>query len=77
MPSLALGIDVVEIERVQRVLQRHPQRFLRRVHTPDEAAFCRGRGTGKDCTVHLDGHSISTPPHAPLWGYGILLDEYS
>jgi len=39
----AVGIDVIEIERVRRVLQRHPQRFLERVYTPEEVAFCRGR----------------------------------
>ena len=39
----AVGIDVIEIERVRRVLARHPQRFLARVFTPEEVAFCRGR----------------------------------
>ena len=39
----AVGIDVIEIERVRRVLTRHPRRFLDRVFTPEEVAFCRGR----------------------------------
>jgi holo-[acyl-carrier protein] synthase len=39
----AVGIDVIEIARVKRVLARHPERFLRRVYTPEEVAFCRGR----------------------------------
>ena len=39
----AVGIDVIEIERVRKVLARHPERFLRRVFTPEEVAFCRGR----------------------------------
>ena len=43
MPNLALGVDVIEIERVRRVLQRHPQRFLQRVYTPEEVAVCSGR----------------------------------
>ena len=34
---------MIEIPRVARVLQRHPERFLRRVFTPEEVAFCRGR----------------------------------
>ena len=37
------GIDIVEIERVARVLARHPERFLARVYTPAEVAHCRGR----------------------------------
>src|SRR3954470_15370004 len=39
----AVGIDAIEIARVRRVLLRHPERFLRRVYTPEEVAFCRGR----------------------------------
>jgi holo-[acyl-carrier protein] synthase len=39
----AVGIDVIEIARVRKVLQRHPDRFLRRVYTREEVAFCRGR----------------------------------
>ncbi len=39
----AVGIDTIEIPRVQRVLERHGERFLKRVYTPTEVAFCRGR----------------------------------
>ncbi|MBF6599725.1 MAG: holo-ACP synthase [Dehalococcoidia bacterium] len=39
----AVGIDAIEIGRVRKVLARHPQRFLRRVYTREEVAFCRGR----------------------------------
>ncbi|MEX2236606.1 MAG: holo-ACP synthase [Dehalococcoidia bacterium] len=40
---LSTGIDIIETPRVARVLSRHPQRFLERVYTPLEVAFCRGR----------------------------------
>jgi holo-[acyl-carrier protein] synthase len=39
----AVGIDVIEIARVRRVLERHPERFLERIYTPLEIAYCRGR----------------------------------
>ena len=39
----AVGVDMIEIGRVARVLRRHPRRFLERVYTPEEVAFCRGR----------------------------------
>ncbi len=39
----AVGVDMIEIPRVQRVLERHPARFLKRVYTPAEVAVCRGR----------------------------------
>src|SRR6478672_2976894 len=41
--EMAVGVDVIQISRVQKVLERHPERFLRRVFTPEEVAFCRGR----------------------------------
>jgi len=43
MASLAAGIDAVEIDRVEKVLARHGKRFLHRVFTDLEVAFCRGR----------------------------------
>lgn len=41
--EMAVGIDVIVISRVQKVLGKHPERFLKRVFTPEEVAFCRGR----------------------------------
>jgi holo-[acyl-carrier protein] synthase len=43
MATHAVGIDVIEIDRVREVLRKHPERFLARVFTPEEIAFCRGR----------------------------------
>ncbi|MGC9360894.1 MAG: holo-ACP synthase [Anaerolineae bacterium] len=40
---LAAGVDIIEISRIARVVQRYDQRFLRKVYTPAEIAFCRGR----------------------------------
>jgi len=39
----AVGIDLIAIPRVRGALERHDGRFLRRVYTPEEVAFCRGR----------------------------------
>ncbi len=43
MSSLCAGIDAIEIDRVRKTLERHPERFLRRVYTELEIAYCRGR----------------------------------
>jgi holo-[acyl-carrier protein] synthase len=43
MTQHAVGIDVIELDRVARLLSRHPERFLARVYTEAEIAFCRGR----------------------------------
>ena len=40
---LAVGVDLVEISRIARALQRWGDRFLERVYTPAEIARCRGR----------------------------------
>ncbi|MCH8310940.1 MAG: holo-ACP synthase [Chloroflexi bacterium] len=40
---LTTGVDIIEIPRIQQVLDRYGQRFLERVFTPDEIAYCRGR----------------------------------
>ena len=34
---------MIETSRVRAVLEKHPERFLDRVFTPEEVAFCRGR----------------------------------
>jgi len=39
----AVGIDVIEISRVRRALERFAARFLERIYTPAEIAYCRGR----------------------------------
>ena len=43
MSSFAVGVDIIELERVAAALKRHGGRFLERVYTPLEAAVCRGR----------------------------------
>jgi holo-[acyl-carrier protein] synthase len=40
---LAVGVDLVEIERIGRAIGRWGDRFLQRVYTPAEIAHCRGR----------------------------------
>ena len=40
---LTTGIDIIEIPRVRRVLEQYGRRFLERVFTSDEIAYCRER----------------------------------
>ncbi|MHB1319858.1 MAG: holo-ACP synthase [Anaerolineae bacterium] len=40
---LSVGVDIIEISRIARALTRFGDRFLRRVYTPAEIAYCRGR----------------------------------
>ncbi len=41
--KFAVGVDIIEIDRVADVLARHGDRFLNRIFTPDEITHCRGR----------------------------------
>jgi holo-[acyl-carrier protein] synthase len=42
MRALATGVDLVEIERLKEVIERHGERFLQRVFTPQELAEVGG-----------------------------------
>ena len=41
--NLTTGVDIIEIPRIARVLERYGQRFLRRIFTPGEIEYCRER----------------------------------
>lgn len=40
---LTTGVDIIHISRVEEAVARYGDRFLRRVFTPQELAYCRGR----------------------------------
>jgi holo-[acyl-carrier protein] synthase len=39
----SIGVDLVQVARVQQALQRHGQRFLKRVFTEREIGYCLQR----------------------------------
>ena len=43
MSGVGIGIDIVAVERLAEVMARHGDRFLSRVFTPREIAYCRSR----------------------------------
>ncbi|MFH2102081.1 MAG: holo-ACP synthase [Chloroflexota bacterium] len=63
--KLKSGIDIIEIPRIQRALNRYGERFLRRVFTPGEIRECSGRAeslavrfAAKEATVKALGTGI-------------------
>lgn len=40
---VAIGVDTIAIARIERLLAQSPERFVQRVFTADEAAYCRTR----------------------------------
>jgi holo-[acyl-carrier protein] synthase len=65
MTVLRTGIDLIEIERLERAIQRHGERFLKRIFTPTELAEAGGsmaslaaRFAAKEATAKALGTGI-------------------
>ncbi|MEX2599855.1 MAG: holo-ACP synthase [Dehalococcoidia bacterium] len=43
MDDISVGVDLIEIDRIAAALERFGERFLERVYTPGEIAYCRRR----------------------------------
>ncbi|MFI5335827.1 MAG: holo-ACP synthase [Opitutales bacterium] len=41
---IGLGCDLIETERIRKVLEKHGERFLKRVFTEEERAYCDSLG---------------------------------
>ena len=57
-----VGVDIIEIQRIERALHRWGDRFLKRIYTPDELAQLRHRKStlaacfaGKEATMKALG----------------------
>jgi holo-[acyl-carrier protein] synthase len=65
MQIIAHGIDLVDCDRIEQMLTRHETRFLKRVFTPKEQAYCAaaknrverfaGRFAAKEAVLKLIG----------------------
>jgi holo-[acyl-carrier protein] synthase len=42
---LGVGVDLVEVERVRQIYERHGEAFLEKVFTPQERAYCMAQAT--------------------------------
>jgi holo-[acyl-carrier protein] synthase len=40
---VAVGLDLVELDRIRRVMERHRDRFLARHFAPEEIAYCEAQ----------------------------------
>jgi holo-[acyl-carrier protein] synthase len=61
---VAVGLDLVEIARVRRAAENHPDRFLRRCFHPDELADLVGR---KDVYPGLAARFAAKEAFAKVW----------
>ena len=44
---IGTGVDLIEVERIERALRRHGRRFLDRLFTPAEIEYCEAGGALK------------------------------
>ncbi|MBN1503488.1 MAG: holo-ACP synthase [Candidatus Eisenbacteria bacterium] len=46
---ISVGIDIVEIDRIRKVVETRGERFLTKVYAPGEMMFCAGRVDATAC----------------------------
>ena len=63
--SSEVGIDIIETARIGAVLEKHDQRFLRRVYTEWEQRYCRHN------VLHLAGRWAAKEAVSKVLGLGV------
>ncbi|HLU83681.1 MAG TPA: holo-ACP synthase [Trueperaceae bacterium] len=65
---IAVGIDMVEVERIRRAYQRRPVKFLERCFHPEELELLRGRA---DIVPGLAVRFAAKEAFAKVWTGGL------
>jgi holo-[acyl-carrier protein] synthase len=66
---LRVGVDLIEIERVRRALERHGDGFRTRCFTPDEVAYCESK---PNPAQHYAGRFAAKEAVGKALGSGVL-----
>lgn len=67
MQIIAHGVDLVSIDRIKRIWERHGQRFLERVYTRAELDYCL---TGRETVTRLAGRFAAKEAVMKVLGTG-------
>lgn len=68
--NVAVGVDIIEVERVRKVFAHHGERFLKRVFTDTEVQQCRGKVTrlaGRFAAKEAISKALGTGLHGVFW----------
>jgi holo-[acyl-carrier protein] synthase len=68
--NIAVGIDIIEVERVRGTLAQHGERFLQRVYTLQEIEQCRGKAiklAGRFAAKEAISKALGTGMHGISW----------
>jgi holo-[acyl-carrier protein] synthase len=60
-----VGVDIIETARIRSVFERHPRRFIDRVYTDWEQAYCRSN------ILHLSGRWAAKEAVSKVLGLGV------
>jgi holo-[acyl-carrier protein] synthase len=70
------GIDLVEIQRIELTIERYGQRFLDRVFTPEEQAYCqRKRKAAESFAARFAAKEAGAKALGTGIGYGVTWRE--
>jgi holo-[acyl-carrier protein] synthase len=68
--NVAVGVDIIEVDRVRRVYEHHGERFLKRIFTDQEILQCRGKVTrlaGRFAAKEAISKALGTGIHGIAW----------
>jgi len=68
--NVAVGIDIIEVDRVRKVYEKYGERFLKRVFTPAEISNFRGkvqRIAGRFAAKEAISKALGTGMHGVAW----------
>lgn len=68
--NVAVGVDIIEVDRVRKVYEHHGERFLKRVFTEIEVSQCRGKVTrlaGRFAAKEAISKALGTGLHGVAW----------
>ncbi len=63
-----IGTDIIEIARIAKLIKKHRNRFLEKVFTPEEMAYC---SSFKDCEKHFSGRFAAKEAIVKALGTGL------
>lgn len=63
-----IGIDIVDVGRIEGLIRRHGERFLRRVFTPGEVEYCGGKKHA--LSLHCSGRFAAKEAFVKALGTG-------
>ncbi len=67
MTARGLGIDLVEVDRIRAAIEERGERFLARLFTETEIAYCRRH---QDAAIHFAGRFCAKEALAKALGLG-------